>query len=383
MENMKTREFKYDLLRLTAMFFVIVAHFFSSSNWIMNVAPNQAGPLNAAICSTMVMLGQVGVSLFLIISGYFLYSNKNPSPFGRIAKLELETLSYSIPLLFLFIALLGLKAINESWRELLSIEVVLKSAFPITRYTYWFISSYCAVILFSPYLIFIIKMMNIKQTRFFMTHVILVFFLWKLINPFSQYSTDFTYAMILFLTGCCIRKRKQECSSVNPTKHLLISLVYILICFLATSLLYSYQDALARWGYWPYMLICGTGSIPLFSLLCARELFLAVDAWNTDNSPRQLQKIVLGLSPGVLGVYLIHTHPLISPILWAHVFATPEPIGAINKIGFSLIACVLIYASMLIGSNLWVRFISERLKKQLSGPLSQIDKLAASLFPSN
>ena len=131
------RKSNIELLRLFAMFLVVLSHYNVHTAW-----PDSIG-MGFRCMINMGSLGEVGVCIFLLITGYF--SFKSTITISSLAKTAFQIWFYSI--LCLVIA------------HLLKIEINpgAFSLFPIISGTYWFASTYVGLYLSIPLINIIIR----------------------------------------------------------------------------------------------------------------------------------------------------------------------------------------------------------------------------------
>lgn len=99
------RESKFELLRIVAMFMIVAAHY--AGHGIKHVLAPEAlngflsgSLLNRAFVSFLIPGGKVGVGIFFMLTGYFMYG-KNISA-RKIIKLVAEVYFYSILIFILW-----------------------------------------------------------------------------------------------------------------------------------------------------------------------------------------------------------------------------------------------------------------------------------------
>lgn len=129
-----------EILRITAMFFIVfthVKHLFFQPELVT------ATERFVNICTNV---GIFSVDLFVLISGYFLINNTKMG-FGHFFKILAETVFYSVVITLLFM-IFGEGDLKPSFIEL------VKSFDPLgpTHFNYWFVSRYLCMMLFAPFL---------------------------------------------------------------------------------------------------------------------------------------------------------------------------------------------------------------------------------------
>lgn len=90
----KHRDWRFELLRIIAMFLIVATHFYAADNWSIHTDPNLSRTWASAAHDSLAMFGQIGVSFFILISAYFLaFNKKNPVP--RLIRLWIQIFIYS------------------------------------------------------------------------------------------------------------------------------------------------------------------------------------------------------------------------------------------------------------------------------------------------
>ena len=137
---MKSRMSNFELLRIICVILIIAHHYSVHGNWLDKVC---GLTFNNAIIDFLAIGGKIGVSCYLLITGYF--SVKSTFNIKKIFKLVFEVLFYSIGIFIIF-NLFNINILN------IDSSIILKSFFPITYSLYWFITLYIILYIFSPYL---------------------------------------------------------------------------------------------------------------------------------------------------------------------------------------------------------------------------------------
>lgn len=138
----KKRELNFELLRIISMFLIVMYHF---SDWggVININDNIP---NKIVGCFLNIFGNLGVNLFVLISGYFLINSK--FKFKKLLRLIAEVFFYSV---ILYVVCICLKITTFSIKEF------IKVIFPISYNMYWFATTYIGLYLISP---FINKLLN-------------------------------------------------------------------------------------------------------------------------------------------------------------------------------------------------------------------------------
>lgn len=128
---MKKRVSKFELLRIIAMYLIVLHH--SIVHGVLNVEINSELKYpSATILATILGTGgKIGVFVFVLITGYFMINSK--ISLGKVIKLWL-------PIFFWSIILFG--TLNLFYLHSFSVNNLIKSIFPILFNQYWFMTVY-------------------------------------------------------------------------------------------------------------------------------------------------------------------------------------------------------------------------------------------------
>ena len=135
----KNRNSNLEIYRIICMFLIVVHHYalhgFSNLNLDFS--------FNKIILDILTLGGKIGLSGFILISGYFMINSK--FTFTKFLKILGQVLFYSITFLTLFATIL------EPVRPI-GMNQILKSILPITFSAYWFITNYILLMILSPFI---------------------------------------------------------------------------------------------------------------------------------------------------------------------------------------------------------------------------------------
>lgn len=132
----KPRDWRFELLRLIAMLLIVSNHYFAYDNWDVHTNPDRSASWAASIHDSTMLLGQIGVTIFVLISAYFL-ANSHSSPTTRLIHLWVEVFIYSSGayVIFCVVQLISKRPLTPAgsvitWRN------GFASFFPVTMGTY-------------------------------------------------------------------------------------------------------------------------------------------------------------------------------------------------------------------------------------------------------
>lgn len=252
--------------------------------------------------------GKLGVDIFLMISGYFLI--KSSPKIQKIWNLLAQVWFYSL-IFFILNLFLHILPLNRG--------LIVSSIFPFSYETYWFVTAYVIIYLFSPYLNK--YLLSIGQTEFkkMLFLMVLVTILIPTILPRSIKMAWPLFACFTFyITGAYIRLFVGDTSSIKKNGKML-SLLMLAICFL-TVVGFNIAGKIAGLNIIStnatYFTI-NNSSIVLYLLSIGLLLwFRGMDT----GSYISINKV----ASATFGVYLIHENPIVSQWLWNEFTPTLE-----------------------------------------------------------
>ena len=299
---MKARNSNIEILRLICIFIIILHHLVLYSN--INIVDSVS--LNTFFYSFFMIGGKLGANCFFAITSYYLIlkSSKEIKK-NKIFKTHNIMLFYS--LLFLLLGIV-LKIRSISYID------VLEGILPLAYNSYWFISSYILLLLFSPLLNIIIEKLNQREYK----KVLIVLLIILSINAFlpkadllsdSQHFavTVFIYMIIGYINKFYENKIKNRILSLT----LIINLLLIICSSFAMILLGNILHIDSLVNHSAYLMsgesiFVITASISLFYLFLNNEKF--------EN------KIINYISTITLDIYLIHMNHIIYMYIWNDLF---------------------------------------------------------------
>lgn len=345
----KNRDWRFELLRIIAMFLIVASHFYSADNWSVHTSLSLVKSWASAAHDSLAMLGQIGVSFFVLISAYFLAFNTK-SPFLRVLKLWLQIFIYSVGSLLVYCMLCSTSFMPTDLKGGVSFRAIISSLLPITYNAYWFMSAFCVLTLLTPFIVILFNQLTEKQAVILITIMIWTTFIWKLANPSNQYFTDVTYLTTIFMIGVFIRRYQTRIPQIRSWQCLLILAIGFFVCIVGTYFIKSNPN-ISEYGYNSNILTAGSGASPIISVTIATIIFIHIAQGKTKHITEPIANFILHVSPATFGVYLIHENFLIKPILWHYIFLIPESHGLLKAIA-SLTIITVTYATLLIIS--WI-----------------------------
>lgn len=297
--NSAKRIVQFELLRILAMCGVVLNHVFNNGLLIYDdFSIDASSPLGFILWSLLELLKLIAlpsVNCYILITGYFLIENTQLRWKG-IWKVWSETWFYAVGLYLLSVCLC-IKSF--SWHD------VLEYATPILSNIYWFVTSYLILIVLAPFIARAMKNATKRQYQVVLAVGAVVCFQ-PFLGQFLMDSQNIILFVYLFLIGGYIRRycHAKGHARISP----LLIYLGIIICMYAYTL-YKNMGA----GNSPYTVYAMAYHGLVLPLSVA--LFLWVKDWNIRSGI--VKQGIYVLSPLSFAVYIVHSHPVVSELLWS------------------------------------------------------------------
>lgn len=287
---MKKRDSRFEIIRIFSMIFIVLYHYTLYGNW-------NSKSFNTVKIQFFRPWGQVGVFLFVMITGYFL-STREVNLFKswrRVKALWLKTLFYSWIILILnFVFHFGI------WEH----RDYLFAIFPVIFDEYWFISSYIILIFLTPFLNWMVKNFDKRKFLIYLGIILVAADIMPFVKndgtPNAPMGTTFSVGAMLapYLIAAYVHKYDTK---IRTSVGLLITIAgagleYLSLIVLRRGVM-GLNIASFTFGLLP--LITATGIFMIFLNLKSFH-----SAW------------INWLASGVLASYLITEHPLFRMYFW-------------------------------------------------------------------
>lgn len=318
--NTKEKNSRIEILRIVSILMIIVSHC-----CIHGLSGMNSNLIFNNIILSLFALGNLGVAIFVIITGYVSVDKK--FKVSKIIRLELIILFYSLSLFILTSVILK--------KELISLEL-FKSFLPLTFKKYWFMTAYMLLYCLSPFINKFLNVLSKKETIVFILVIIAFVFLIPTITTADLYFNELFQFIGFYCVGGYIKKHMIN----NKRIDILIFITSLLMIVLLTSLLVILSNSHNFISnYKTYFLNRNS----IFVLLLATSIFTIVIKSKPINS-----KVINIISSSVLGVYLIHDNPGVREIIWSHIIPIKHYINNPYLILIIIIASFFIFVSCVI-----------------------------------
>lgn len=292
---------QFELLRIMAMCGVVTNHVFNYGlhiydNFTLDVS-TPGGFILWSILELMNLLALPSVNCYILISGYFLI-DKTQFRWRGIWRIWSETWFYTVAIYLLAVVLC---VIPFSWHDL------LENATPIISNTYWFVTSYLALILIAPLLAWFMKNVSKKQYQVILFLGGIVCFQ-PFLGQFLMDSQQILLFVYLFLIGGYIRRYHNDHDGKSQYR------VWAFCGMLALMYAYTlYKNIYTNNAQYEVYAMAYHGLVLPLSV----ALFLWVKTWEIRKNP--VRRTISFLAPLSFAVYIIHTQPVVDMFLWSHV----------------------------------------------------------------
>lgn len=290
-----------ELLRIVSMIGVLVLHYFNLSGYF-TVCTGGFGYYAAWLLEAFCY---VAVNIFFLISGYFAPSSR--FSVKKLLSLLLQVLIYSVGIYLVFCAA-GVQSFKLS-------TFVTAYLFPVTHGSWWFITVYIVMYLFSPFLRAAVDYMSERMHGLLVITWFAVFSLIPTVMFFSGYATglgggySLLWGIYLYFVGAYIAKYRDKIAArIRRSTALLVYIGCSLLTFGGYALQRCIMIAVkgvpvTYWRFYSYTSVTVViASVALFYFaVSARPFRVRVINW---------------ISSGCLAVFLISMHYSLRTELW-------------------------------------------------------------------
>ena len=322
-DQAKIRNSSIELLRIVAMVMIVSCHFATHGGFSFNSSSLSIPQL---WWNFIEMGGNLGVNIFVLISGYFLVTNNtNIFNIKRILKFLGQVIIYSISIYLIF-CIIGK-------RDFSAISFV-KAFFPITFGSWWFASTYFVLYLIHPFINMLLQNLN-KKT--YQALIVMQLILWCVIPTFTTSNYQSNY-LLWFVTLYCVAGYVRL-FGLNPRftakSYVVFWLIFSALRYLSciTLLILGTKiPVVANYSLYFYK------QQSVLTFLSALSLFMAFEKWNMG-----YVKLINIVASATFGVYLIHDCLDIRNLLWLEIFKNAQYQNSLFLIPYSIMAVAIVY----------------------------------------
>ncbi|MCH3997034.1 MAG: acyltransferase [Lactobacillus amylovorus] len=300
---MKKRLSKFEVIRILAMFLIVLHHSIVHGVCDVNQSLNPVAThfVNSGIAYILGSGGIVGVYLFVLITGYFMINSK--ISFGKLIKLWLPIFFWSL-FLFLFLG-------NH-----LSIKELIKAIFPILFGKYWFMTVYVFMYCLIPVLNNVVNSIKSKKELLYLG-IVSLFIIGGAVPKLglSIIASRLADFCIIYCVGAIIRKQsilKNE-KYVQLAKKLFT--VFILGDVLGIFALTCAGGVLNKVIFIKLSKDIVIHHWTMIGIVEAITLFIMMGASNIGYHP-----VINRIATCMFGIYLISDNEYMQKIIWYQLF---------------------------------------------------------------
>ena len=306
------RNSNIEFLRIISMMFIVLSHVCVHSGFDVSVMTVQINKLFIR----WGVLGNLGVDIFVMISGYFLCERN----FGlkQLIRLWTQVWTYST------LILLGCGVFME---YPLSVKRIISAFLPTIFAEYWFFTAYIVLMLITPLLNEFIKYTSRSTYDKILLTLFVVWFAIPTISMQNMFSDEIPQFIFLYLLGAYFKKYPENLLN-SPVLQKCLTIISFGVLFSSTVVM-----ALIKENFISYQFYL-RNSVVIIG--CAVGLF----AISVYSNPKH-NKLVNLVGSCTFGIYLIHDNNIVRELLWTDWLSN---INYVNSIMFipRLIASVLI-----------------------------------------
>ena len=363
---MDKRNYGIDLLRIIAMFMVVILHCFTGGGLIDNCT---FGTPESYVTWLMTIINYAGVNIFALISGYVaFYSEGKKVDYSRYFELWFEVVFYGI----LLNVVIGL--VNPDYRLASN---YISALMPVSGVMYWYFCAFTGLYVMKP---LIDKGLSNLSEDVLKKFVVVLFLAFMLISTFSNayvFNLGYTafWLIVLYIVGYGINKCKLL-AKLNSIKLILIILSMIIVSF---ALMFIIPDAtIGHMNFIKNMFVVYTSPTIIMYAVCMVVLFSRIKI-----GPK-VGKVISVVSPAAFAIYLVDCHPLFWDLIVkdAYMNLVNAGVGAIlsSVFAFSIPLCIFVLMFDILRIRVFKMCMVDKLADQVEKALrGLVRKIAASL----
>lgn len=350
------RQSNFELLRIFAMILVTASHW----GWaFVSVDYADFTMVNLIFQFFFRGFGQLGVILYIMISGYFL--SKSRVKIQSFLRIVLQVVFTS--------CLLIISNYIITPHIDLSASFIVRYIFLLSDGDFWFVAPYLFMFLLSPFINIVADKLNKKQ--FLALLAVIGFFVSVIPSVIGEQITDnnvilnIIFFVFIYLIGAFLRRFKAEIKSKNM----------VLIVCMCLSVLYAVSILIPCLLLKQYTFIIFFQQRSNFVLiLFAIFIFLLF-----ERIPIKQNKVINAISASTFGIYLIHENFLTRQRLWKGLFHLDNYINSPWFIPYSLGSFLLVFV-ICAGIDMVRKYLLEKpffklLEKKLGTVFCKINDL--------
>ena len=338
--SVKRRNSNLELLRIIAMFLIVLTHTPTQSYC---AGYGLESCLGAYVFMGMVScFGTLGNCIFIMISSWFLLDSK--FSWKNVFRIWFSVFSVSLiicSIVFFFkleiVSFLdGEKYLSSTYDEVkhcITGKELKLSIFPLYHNIYWFAGSYIIFYIFAPFLNVLVK--NITQKQ----HMILLLLFYFLVcilplfpheSLYSPMNNGLDVFLVCYFSVTYV-KRYKPVILLNAKKNIMTGTLLV-VFILTVSFLCNYFKFPKHGFVYQHVVTVWSLLLSAFFLFCG---FVTLEPKYND--------FIIKAGSLTFGVYLFHGHPLFYPFVLQKIFRIGENLTKPWIVPYTLLSTVIIY----------------------------------------
>lgn len=329
------RKSNLELLRIISMILIILHHFGYHGNY------NSSSLIGRFFIDFTILGGKIGVTIFVLITGYFMIENK--WKVKKLIKVILETVFYSIGIALVF-QILGIVKMNASG--------IFYFLTPVIHGNYWFVTTYVLLYLFIPFINKMLKNLTKEEYKRFMLLILVLQYIISRIFPINNLLSALGTFILIYAIGAYI-KLYPNAYFENMKRNRIIALLSYLLLFIVVIVMdyirikFNIDNYKMKASY-----LVDLNSILV--LITSVHLFL----WFLKLDIKQ-NKIINTIAKSTFGIYIIHEHSCIKKLVWNDIFGMLNIAKLWQLIILAIVSTILIFIICLVIDQIRINTIGK------------------------
>lgn len=333
------RNSNIEVLRIIAILFIITSHY-SVHNGLDNSTISFG--VNRVILDISI-LGNIGVILFMLISGYFMINRKiTPT---KIALLCIQTVFYSAGI-YMLIVVLGFQSF--------SVANMIKAAFPIIFMQYWFVGVYVILCIFSPFINMFLNSLDRREHCKFNYIMLVLFSILPTFTSAMDYGNAIVQFILFYSMGAYMSRYKNHEDKTFIQKYKMIAIISAVLLVLSVIVFdllgtkIEKFNTISTYFFNRTSVLAIVFSVALFGVFITGEKFC--------------NRTINLISSCTLGVYLIHDNHYLRVVLWEDILKNKDYVNSNWMIVHLIVSVVSVFAVCTI-IDIIRKFTAEKLTR--------------------
>lgn len=354
------RSTSIEILRIISMLLIVLSHY----NVHGEIQLNEISLTFNKVIMQFSNTGNLGVDIFLIITGYFLVeSTFNLKKYLKILNQVIfySTILYLLLIMFNYITF--------------DISEFIFNLIPLISNQYWFVTAYIVIYLTSPFLNAMLKKLKKKE---YLKFLFIITIIWSIVPTFvlisdnySFYGSEIPQFVMLYSIGAYlhlypIKKEKGKKVGILLSSFSAISSLTLYVCI---NILRQKVHIFEKWDINFFF------RNSVFVIMFALGLFLIF-----ENSTFKYNAKINSIAKCTFGVYLIHDNSYVRSILWQNLLSNKNYIDSPFLIVHMIVCTLLVFVVCTFFEWVRIHFIEAPLFKVMDKPIYKLNFLINKSF---